>query len=79
MPGPRFTPTVGVAPGTTTLQLAGTTVRMWSAYPTSVADLGQLGAVDTRARMRWDIMGVVGGGALLIALTTGLLASAIGK
>ena len=76
MPGPRFTRTVGVAPGTTTLQLAGATVRVWSAYPSSTADLE---GVDTRARMRWDIMGVVGGGALLIALTTGLIASAIGK
>ena len=71
-----FTPAVRVAPGTTTVQLSGPSVRVWNPYPTSYADLGR---VDTRVRMRWDIIGVVGGGALVIALATGLLASAIGK
>lgn len=71
-----FTPAVGVAPGTTTVQLSEPSVNIWNAYPTSFADLGR---IDTRARIRWDIIGIVGGGALVIALTTGLIASAIGK
>lgn len=77
---PHFTATVGVAPGTTTLQLAGTSVRVWDPYARGIVDLrNPLGAIDTRARIRWDIIGVVGGGALVISMMTALVASAIGR
>lgn len=55
---PRFAPTVGVAPGTVTMQL-GETPRP---YP---------------ARIRWDIIGVVGGGALVVSMLAGLIANAV--
>ena len=114
---PMMTPTVGVAPGTTTIQLGACAPdpRRWMAWerthdlaamqaadPTvftnkahiaslraagvagssfRVVDprLAGLGVVDTRARIRWDLIAAIGGGSLLIALTTGLLASAIGR
>ncbi len=79
MPLPSFTSTVGVAPGTTTFQLAGASVRFLNPYQRDFAQMrGPLGAIDTRAHVRWDIIGVVGGGALVIAMMTGLIASAIG-
>ncbi len=74
-----FTPTVGVAPGTTTVGIAGMNFRVIDPYQRDWWALrGGLGEVDTRARIRWDIIGVIGGGALLIATLTSLLANAVG-
>ena len=78
MPPIRFAQTVGVAPGTTTMQLSGLQFRVLSPYQRDFYTMRGLGAVDTRARIRWDIIGTVGGGALVIAMMTGLIASAIG-
>jgi len=85
--------TVGVAPGTTTMQFSGTHVRAYDPYGTSLVDLREwnagefdrrwvpgLGAnpIDTSAHIRWDLILGVGVGALVIALTAGLLAT-VGK
>jgi hypothetical protein len=69
---------VGVAPGTTTLQLNGVTYRYADPYARGIVDMRGLGAIDTRARVRWDIIGVIGGLSLLIALSAALAATAIG-
>lgn len=77
-----FTPTVGVAPGTTTMRLglAAPRMRVLSPYQRDFWELrGGLGAIDTRAHIRWDILGLVGGGSLIIAMMTGLVAAAIGN
>lgn len=77
-----FNGDVGVAPGTTTMMLAGTNVRVVSPYARGFVDMRgsrSLGAVDTGAHIRWDLIATVGGFALVVALTTGLIASAIGK
>lgn len=75
--------TVGVAPGTTTMQIggpaAGTHARVWMPYGTDVVDLRGLKAIDTRAHIRWDLILGVGGGALVIAMAAGLLATAFSK
>lgn len=68
---------VGVAPGTTTLQLNGVTYRYTNPYATGVVQMQGLGAIDTRARIRWDIIGIVGGVSLVIALSAALVATAI--
>lgn len=78
MPPIRFTPTVGVAPGTTTMHLAGLQMRVLDPYQRDYYAMRGLGAIDTRARIRWDIIGVIGGGALVIAMLTGTIANALG-
>lgn len=74
----RFTPTVGVAPGTTTMQLSGLQMRVVDPYQRDFYAMRGLGAIDTRAHIRWDIIGAVGGGALVLAMLTGTIANAIG-
>jgi hypothetical protein len=64
-----FAKTVGVAPGTTTLQLGG--------YRDPYQDMIQLSGVDTSAHIRWDLIALVGGGSLFIAMMAGLVASAL--
>ena len=73
-----YTGDVGVAPGTTTIQLNGTTYRYRDPYARGLVEL-KGGVVDTRARIRWDVIGIVGGGSLIIALSVALLATALGK
>lgn len=74
---PTWARTVGVAPGTTTMQFSGAHVRVRDPYATSIVDMrGLRGATDTSAHIRWDLILGVGGGALVIALTAGLLATA---
>lgn len=76
----RFTQSVGVAPGTTTMQLGAPRMRVLDPYQRDLWALrGGLGAIDTRAHVRWDIIATVGGGALVIATMTGLIATAIGN
>lgn len=75
----RFTQTVGVAPGTTTVNLGLASVRASNPYQRDFWTMRGLGAIDTSARIRWDIIATVGGGALLIATMTSLIASAIGQ
>lgn len=83
----RFTQTVGVAPGTTTVNLGLANVRVadpyqrdwWSLRSPGFTCFNGLGAIDTSAKIRWDIIATVGGGALLIATMTSLIASAIGQ
>lgn len=70
---------VGVAPGTTTLTLNGVTYRYYDPYARGIVDMRGLRGVDTRARIRWDVIGVVGGISLVIALSAALAASALGK
>lgn len=70
---------VGVAPGTTTLQLNGVTYRYVDPYARGIVDMRGLRGVDTRLRIRWDIIGVIGGLSLIIALSAALAASALGK
>lgn len=76
---PQFASTVGVAPGTTTVQFAGTHVRAWDPYARGLIEMRGLGKIDTSARIRWDIIGIVGGGALVVAMATALVASTIGR
>lgn len=65
------------------LGLAAPQMRVLNPYQRGLWELrgGRrgLGAIDTRAHIRWDIIGTVGGGALVIAMMTGLVASAIGN
>lgn len=73
----KLNPTVGVAPGTTTMQLSG----WWNPYPDDVtlSDGAPMQTLRQEARrnIRWDLIGVIGGGSLVIALAAGLIASAI--
>lgn len=70
-------PTVGVAPGTTTIRLAGLSENkqliISNPYVGGNIQLGEI----PKPRLRWDLIGVVGGGALIVALTASLIASAL--
>lgn len=72
--------TVGVAPGTTTLKLG----RYYDPY-TDLVQLSQLrdpvfAPTPTFDRpLRWDLIGIVGGGSLVVALTAGLIANAFSR
>lgn len=68
---------VGVAPGTTTLMLGGEPSKQLVINNPFVAGQIQLGAVDTRAKVRWDLIGLIGGGSLIVALAAGLIATAL--
>jgi hypothetical protein len=75
----RFANSVGVAPGTTTMQIGLGHVR-WDPYATGIVELkGRslrgLRDIDTRAVIRWDLMGIVGGTALALATIAGVIAS----
>ncbi len=121
---PRFAKSVGVAPGTLTIQLSGISpkailpaggsllpqdtcppeMKRWMAYDRGMTTSqgggplagvrayspygefyqlsGRFGLADgdpTRSHVRWDIIAIVGGGALGIAMAAGLIASALGK
>jgi hypothetical protein len=72
--------TVGVAPGTITMCLGcmgdpsqSKQLVIMNPY---VGGQVQLGAIP-KARIRWDLIGLMGGGSLLVALTAGLIASAL--
>lgn len=78
----RFTNTVGVAPGTTTMslgQLGGT--RRWNPW----TDLISLNGEDTTIAppvfqdrpIRWDLVAIIGGGSLIVALGAAFIASAL--
>lgn len=71
-----FTNSVGVAPGTTTMQL-GASRRVWDPY-TDLISLNELPPLPLfRDRpIRWDLIGIVGGGSLIVALGAAFLASA---
>lgn len=73
-----FTQSVGVAPGTTTMQLGR---PVWNPYTDiiSLNDLPSLPALPfTRDRpVRWDVVGIIGGGSLIIALGAAFIASAL--
>ena len=93
---PKFVNSVGVAPGTTTMQLGNAgawpfpaenpfpfpeerrfyTIDPWARY--DGRRWAGLGAIP-KAQIRWDIIAVVGGGSLGIALAIGLVASALSK
>ncbi len=68
--------TVGVAPGTITMCL-GEPGKILTINNPYVNGSISLGAIDTSARIRWDIIALIGGGSLIVALTAGLLATAI--
>lgn len=68
--------TVGVAPGTTTIQLGEPNKQLILMNPW-VGGQVQLGYVNTKARIRWDLIGLIGGGSLIVALAAGLIASAL--
>lgn len=67
----KFAGQVGTAPGTTTLELGGAHMNPYQ------QGFVELRAPQLRARIRWDIIGLIGGGSLVIALTAGLIASAL--
>src|ERR1700746_1293376 len=69
-------PTVGVAPGTITMHLGQPDKRLVVVNPYVSGEM-QLGAIDTRAHVRWDLIGLVGGGSMIVALVAGLIASAL--
>ena len=69
-------PTVGVAPGTTTIRLGLGEAKQLVITNPYVGGSLQLGEIP-KPRLRWDLIGVVGGGALIIALTASLIASAL--
>ncbi len=82
---PKFVQSVGVAPGTTTMQLGDLPpgypersqwypLSPWAQYQGRIP----LGALPP-PRIRWDIIGVVGGGSLVLALAIGLVATALSK
>lgn len=66
--------TVGVAPGTTTFAL-GERKQLVITNPFISGQI-QLGELP-KARVRWDLIGLIGGGSLIVALTAGLIASAL--
>jgi hypothetical protein len=68
--------TVGVAPGTITMCLGESSKQLVIMNP-FVGGQIQLGALPPRPRIRWDLIAVVGGGSLIVALAAGLLASAL--
>ncbi len=75
----NFAQSVGVSPGTTTMQL-GRTIRAWDPY-TNIYTLRDAAPVmyspiDTRAHIRWDLIGLIGGLSLIISMGAGLLAVA---
>ncbi len=74
-----YSGSVGIAPGTTTLQLGGVTFRYQDPYARGIVDMRGLQGIDTRARIRWDIIVTIGGLSLIIALSAALAASALGK
>jgi hypothetical protein len=53
-------------------------VRYYDPYADFVKLKG-LGAVDTTAHIRWDLIGLVGGGALFVAMAAGLIANAFSR
>ncbi len=87
----KFSGPVGVAPGTTTVQLDGAPIlerEQWypidplskwqGRLPLGQAEATQPTAVTfARSRIRWDIIALIGGGSLVIALAIGLVASAL--
>lgn len=62
----------GAGPRTLSGAVAGSSLRVLDR-----GRVGFLGAIDTRAKLRWDIIAGIGGAALLIATTAGLVASAL--
>ena len=71
-------PTVGVAPGTTTFRFAGLgEAKQLIISNPYVGGQIQLGATPLpQSRIRWDLIGIVGGGSLIIAMAASLIASA---
>lgn len=75
---------VGVAPGTLTLHLGRQVNTRYNPY-TDMIQLSNLrdenlvlpAATRLDRPLRWDLIGIVGGGSLLVALAAGLIASAI--
>lgn len=68
--------TVGVAPGTTTFALGPIepSKRLMITNPW----IGQMSLGEIpKAKLRWDLILLVGGGALVAALAAGLIASAL--
>jgi hypothetical protein len=80
---PIFAPTVGVSPGTTTLQLGSHTVsvpyatfeELRDTYAGSGITAEGVAPLIPKSRIRWDIIGVVGGASLVVAIGAGLIAS----
>lgn len=70
--------TVGVAPGTTTIHLGEPGKQLVVANPWIGGQI-TLGAIDTRMHMRWDLVGIVGGASLIVALGAALVATAFSK
>ena len=73
---------VGTAPGTTTFTFDNMTPepglgRVWNPYQDLIALNGGLGAmINTNARIRWDLIAIVGGGSIVLAMIASLLANA---
>lgn len=72
--------TVGVAPGTITMQLGqpepNKQLVIANPWIGGQIALGGLDAIPP-PRIRWDLIGLIGGGSLIVALTAGLIASAL--
>lgn len=73
-------PMFAAAPGTTTMQISGTRVRYLDPYARGFYEMRGLRdaapmPLDTSAHVRWDLIAGVGGGAMIIALLAGILAS----
>ena len=73
--------TVGVAPGTTTVALGqiepGKQLVVSNPWIGGQVSVGLGAPYDPR--MRWDLIALVGGGSLIIALAAGLVASAFDR
>lgn len=74
MKATTFARSVGVAPGTTTLNLGAT--RAWMPYGTGIIELR---GIDTSAVVRWDLIGVVGGIALGLSAAAAIIADKLGR
>jgi hypothetical protein len=71
-----FKHNVGVAPGTTTMQLG----RYWNPYQDMIALNDSFVAPPIQDRpIRWDLVGIIGGGSLIVALGAAFIASALSR
>lgn len=70
----RFTQKVGVAPGTTMMQLG----RRWDPYTDMISlnDTFVPAPIQDRP-IRWDLVAIVGGGSAVFALAAAFIASAL--
>ncbi len=66
-----------IMPGSQPVNAAQPVGCPYSSPYADMSSMNGLGAAQLQARIRWDIIGLIGGGALVVSLLTGLIASAM--